>query len=486
MHLLSFVMAFYDLRTYLEELRRRGLVEDVEGADWDVEIGGISALIARSAKPRALVFDSVKGYKRGLRVAANLYVSREMQSLALGWPSGMAEIGLVDFWRRKLGDLRPLKPREVSDGPVKENELRDENADLLRFPIPRWHEGDAGRYIAGGAVILRDPDDGWVNVGIYRTMVHDGKTLGLMISPGHDGLAIVKKYWSKGKAAPVAVLGAQDPLTFYVGATSFPWRQQELELAGGLGGRPMDVIIDEETELPIPSGAEMAIFGEVSPNEMRDEGPFGECAGYYTHRGPSPIIRVKKIWHRNDPIIQGNPPLYEGNSSFRGSSDSYSLGSQITVSALAWNWLERLGIDVASVYSLVQPCMTSSALIISLRNASRGAVTRAALAALSMGGMMRKAVVIVDDDVDPSDVNQVLFAVATRCDPAVDLQIIRNVTTSSLDPSVPSEIREGGHPIGSCAIVDATRKDYTPEPTAMSDEMVNALRKKWEKLLGAN
>ncbi|WP_449462390.1 UbiD family decarboxylase [Tardisphaera miroshnichenkoae] len=474
-------MAFYDLRAYIDELRRHDLLEDVEGADWDVEIGAMSALVARSAKPRALLFDAVKGYKRGLRVATNLYVSREMQSLALGWPSGMREMDLVDFWRKKLSDLKPLKPREVSDGPVKENELKGESVNLLSFPIPRWHEADAGRYIAGGAVILRDPDDGWVNVGVYRAMVHDGRTLGLMISPGHDGLAILKKYWSKDKAAPVVVLGAQDPLTFYAGATSFPWRQQELELAGGLAGRPMEVIIDEETELPIPSGAEIAIFGEVPPNEMRDEGPFGECAGYYTHRGPSPIIRVKKVWHRNDPIIQGNPPLYEGNSSFKGSSDSYSLGSQITVSALAWNWLERLGIDVAGAYSLVQPCMTSSMLVISLKNPSQGAVTRAALAALSMGGMMRKAVVVVDDDVDPSDVYQVLFAIATRCDPAVDLQIIRNVTTSSLDPSVPLEVRESEHPTGSCAIIDATRKAHTPEPTTMSDELATALEKKWKK-----
>ncbi|MDP7976483.1 MAG: UbiD family decarboxylase [TACK group archaeon] len=475
-------MTFHDLRAYLEELRHRGLVKDVKGADWDVEIGAISAMIARSAKPRALLFDAVKGYNKGLRVATNLYISREMQSLALSWPSGMREMELVDFWRRKLRDLKPLKPREVSDGPIKENELKGEEVDLLSFPIPRWHEEDAGRYLAGGAVILRDPDDGWVNVGVYRAMVHDGKTLGLMISPGHDGLTIIRKYWNMGKAAPVAVLGAQDPLTFYAGATAFPWRQQELDLAGGLAGRPMDVIIDQETQLPIPSGAEMAIFGEVPPSEMVDEGPFGECAGYYTHKGPSPIIRVKKIWHRNDPIIQGNPPLYEGGSPFKGSSDSYSLGSQITVSALAWNSLESLGIEVAGVYSLVQPCMTPSVLIISLRNPTRGAVTRAAAAALAMGGMMRKAVVVVDDGVDPSDVYQVLFAVATRCDPALDVQVIKDVTTSSLDPSVPSEIRGGGHPTGSCAIVDATIKTYTPRPITVSDKLMTAL-KKWERLL---
>jgi len=473
---------FEDLRDYLKTLEEKGMLQTIRGADWRLEIGAISALVANSDAPRALLFDDVKDYAEGYRVATDLYVSDALQALALDLPTDGPRVQLVREWRERLR-AKPIPPREVSDGPLLENEMSGEDVDLTKLPIPVWHERYAARYLAGGAVILKDPDTGWVNVGVYRCMVDDRKTLGLMVSPGHHGLDIIMKYWGRGKAAPVVVVGAQDPLLFYAAAAPVPYGISEIDFAGGLRGSPYEVIVDEDG-LPIPKFSEVAVIGEIPPGILEQEGPFGDCAGYYARKGPTPIIRVKKVMFRDEPIIQGNPPFPEDNRYLKGSSNSFSLGSQLGMSAMYWDALENLGLDVAGVYSIYQPCATPTVLVVSLRNPRPGQAMRAAAASLGVEGMMKRAVVVVDEDVDPSDIYQVLFAVTTRCDFARDAQVVKGLPTSELDPVVDSSSRERGELTSSCVIIDATRKGKDFPPTSkMSEELKRAVMAKWGQII---
>ena len=121
---------------------------------------------------------------------------------------------LVKLWRKRTAKLVRRAPREVSDGPVKENMIKQNDVDILKFPVPKWHRHDGGRYFGtGDAVITWDPEEHWTNLGVYRIQVHDGKTLGLHTAASHHGYMMMEKYWSKGKDAPVAVVVGQDPLT---------------------------------------------------------------------------------------------------------------------------------------------------------------------------------------------------------------------------------------------------------------------------------
>ena len=176
---------FKDLREYIKQAEEWRELKVIEGADWDLEIGTITEMMAKPGTP-LLLFDKIKGYPAGYRVATNLAASHRRVSLLLGLPQQEKPMELVKAWREKSkGGFRPVPPVEVKTGPVEENVHTGEDIDLYEFPTPRWHELDGGRYIGtGDIVITRDPDEGWVNLGTYRVQVHDQQTLTIYMSPG--------------------------------------------------------------------------------------------------------------------------------------------------------------------------------------------------------------------------------------------------------------------------------------------------------------
>ena len=302
-------MPFNDLRDFIAECRKIGEVKDIEGADWNLEIGGLTEALV-NAKPEThplLLFDGIRGYPRGYRVASNIINNPRRTALALDMPLEATKVELIKIWKSKLQTYSPIPPREVSDGPISENVDTGEEIDLLKFPTPRWHELDGGRYLGTACmVITRDPDEGWVNLGAYRVQVHNKNTLGLYISPGHHGGIMEKKYWSKGKSCPVAVTFGQEPAIWVAATYAVNYGVSEYDWAGWVRGAPVDVIKGPVTGLPIPATAEIVIEGEVPPPEKESmvEGLFGEWPGYYAHGAKNePIIKVKSLMYRNDPII---------------------------------------------------------------------------------------------------------------------------------------------------------------------------------------
>src|SRR5207248_4780418 len=203
-------------------------------------------------------------------------------ALTLGLPLGLSKIDLVETWRRNIKDLRPLPPREVTDGPIFENVRRGDDVDLTIFPTPKWHPDDGGRYIGTGSFdVTRDPDDGWINTGTYRVMVHDKNHVGYYISPGKHGRMHRQKYFDRNEPCPVVMVFGGDPLQFLASCTELPLGTCEYDWVGGIRQESVKVIRGPVTGLPFPADAEIVIEGFATAQDMRTEGPFGEWTGYY-------------------------------------------------------------------------------------------------------------------------------------------------------------------------------------------------------------
>ena len=206
-----------DLRDWLDSVEALGQLERISGADWDLEIGALTEIILeRLSSPPAVMFDAVPGYDPNRRVLANILETLERTALTLKLPMDLKTIPLIDALRAKFRALEPIKPVIVSSGPVMENVQRADQVDLLKFPVPRWHEGDGGRYLGTAhLVITRDPETGVENVGCYRVMLQDKDKVGLYISPGKHGKIHYEKAMRAGKPFPVAMVFGQHPLLFH-------------------------------------------------------------------------------------------------------------------------------------------------------------------------------------------------------------------------------------------------------------------------------
>ncbi|MBI2348820.1 MAG: UbiD family decarboxylase, partial [Deltaproteobacteria bacterium] len=338
-------MAFNDLREFIQGARGLDDVKEIHGAGWDLEIGALVEIFSFRENFPLLLFDRIPGYPASYRIAANLINHPRRSALAAGLDPRLSKRELVWQWKDLLGKLQPIPPRIVKEGPLFENARDEKSLDMTIFPTPRWHELDGGRYLGTACcVITAEPDNSWVNVGIYRVQLHDGKTLGLHVSPGHHARIMREKYWEQGKACPVAVTFGQDPLLWLTAGISVPYGVSEYDYAGGLRKSPVDVIRGPVTGLPIPAGAEIAIEGEVPPpkEESRVEGPFGEWPGYYAHGARAePVIRVKALYFRNDPILAGSPPLKPPVANF---------GVPVGAAAI-WNYLDKADVpDIRGVW----------------------------------------------------------------------------------------------------------------------------------------
>ncbi len=472
---------FEDLRQFIENADQIGQCKLIENAHWDLEIGLITEWQAGLPRSPLLLFDRITDYGPGYRVASNLYSNADRTALALGLPLTASVMEQVSLWRDKERSLKPIAPVEVETGPVMENIHVGDQVDLLRFPSPKWHALDGGRYIGtGDMVITRDPDEGWVNLGTQRVQVHDRNTATILMSPGRHNDIIRKKYWAQGKNCPVAVSCGQAPLLWAASNSGCPWGTSEYDYAGGLMGQPVKVVKGVTTGLPVPATAEIVLEGELVPPGVQDivEGPFGEWTGYYVSEARlQPAFRVKSVMHRNNPIIQGNPPLVMPLD--------YALGRHIRRAGIVWEELSRQLPGISGVWVL-EGAGINTGLIISLRQEFSG---HAQLAAMTAAGSysvayMLKWVIVVDDDIDPTNMHEVMWALGTRGEVGENIQVVKGCWGSFIDPALSPDKRARGQFDHSTAIVLACKpfhwmKDY-PVSTRAPAELIRRTREKWQ------
>lgn len=472
-------MGFRDLRDFLTKLEELEMLRVVEGAHWDLEIGAISQMMQEGEANPALLFDKIPGYPTGFRVLSNYLNSPKKQALVLGIPTDAPNLEIVRRMKERRKEILGIPPREAKDAPVLENCDTGDNVNIFKFPTPKWRTLEGGRYIGTSTVVInRDPDDGWVNMGTYRQMIHDERTLGFYVEPHHHGMIIAKKYWARGKACPVVACYGQEPEVFQAASGSAPWGKSELDIAGGLKGEPVDVIKGELTGLPILARAEIAIEGEVPPPEMdsRSEGPYREWPGYYSQEPvPQPVIYIKAIYHRNNPILTGPPAC----------NRTISVGSVAPTAAAIWDALEKSALPgIRGVWAHANGLF----IVISLTQEFAGHAKMALLTAVGARGTNSayRYYVAVDDDIDPSSLTDVLWAMTTRCVPEEQIEIIGGTVSTRVDPVISPSKRETGDFTCGRVLVNACKpwtwiKEFSKSMT-FTPQYERQIQEKWHDL----
>src|SRR5216117_2861581 len=472
-------MQYRDLRDWIERVRDLGELRDVREASWQEDIGRVTEMLHHTDDSPAVLFDDIPGYPAGFRILANANATRKRLALTLGMPIDIERRPLMDQFLELTEQGRALPPRVVKDGPVMENVLRGDDVDVLKFPSPQWHPLDGGRYLGTGVVdILKDPDSDWVNLGTYRVMVHDKKRLGFYISPGKHGRQHRDKWFARKEKMPLAFCAGGDPLLFLAACTEIPYGTTEYDWAGGVRGAPYRVMKGPVTGLPIPADAEIVMEGWVDPEEREVEGPFGEWTGYYASgERAEPVFRVEAIYHRNDPIILGvppNKPPYEPHR-YREYLRSALLLRELKAAGVP-------GVTDAHCFG-VGGCRLLNAVSIEQRYAGHARQTGHVAAMCRVGAYLGRIVIVVDEDIDVTDLNDVMWAVVTRSDPARSLDIINRAWSGPLDPAIEPDVK--GH--NSRMIIDATRpwewRDKFPIAIGPDAETKRETRKKWGHLL---
>jgi UbiD family decarboxylase len=465
---------YRDLREFIGLVDKLGALRRIEGADPRFEIGGITEVAAGLPECPALLFDGIKGHPRGFRVFTNATTNVPRAALALGLDPTLRPLDALKAWMEKRKDLRPLSPVGVAAAAFLENSCQSSDVDVTRFPAPIWHHHDGGPFIGSGSlVVMRDPDDGWINASIYRIQVHGSNKVTVQFDHGgRHGAIIARKYWDRGESCPLAVVHGEDPTLFIAGFEYLPDGRSEFEFAGSIKGAPIEVFPGPQTGLPIPAQAEIVFEGRLlSMSEVSlPEGPFGEFTGYYAGSArPGPVMEVTAIHHRNDPILLGSPPL---------KPPRFHFGLPFRAATI-WSNLEAAGVtDIAGVWQHVSQLMT----VVALRQRYAGHAKRAALIAAAHSYMAR-LVVVVDDDIDPSNLADVMWAVTTRCEPAEGIDILRNAWSSALDPRIAPDDRARGVTSHSKAVIEACRPfgwiEQFPKTSALSAEEAQAIEEKW-------
>jgi UbiD family decarboxylase len=481
------VRGVFDLRTWLDRARECDQLQDVHGADLNLELGALTDLNAKRRGP-AFLFSGFPGYDPGFRVLTGSMLNSTTFGLTLGFDDHLTDLEVVD----KVADLlRTIETKAadfpietVATGPVMENVRTGDAVDLNIFPTPIWNELDGGPFIGTGEwQIHRDPETGWTNVGTYRCQLLGKNLLGNYISPGHHGNIIRQKYWDQNKPCPVVVCFGAHPLFLLMGSSDVPAGIDELTWAGAIAGRRVPTITGPVTGLPIPADIEIAVEGFVYPHEELIEGPLGEFTGYYGGgKKPEPVIHVQALYYRKDAILLGSPPGRPPNDT------SYQVS--VMRSAAIKEMLRKTGIPAVKAVWVSEAGGGRMWIVTSIKQQYAGHAAQAAAIACSCqaGGLMARYSIVVDDDIDPSNNNDVIWALSTRSDPATRIDVLRECWTNPLDTMLTDEDKAHHRLWNSRALINATKPydrltTFAPVAEA-SPELIKATKEKWASLFG--
>lgn len=487
---------FVGLRKFIERIDSLCELDQVEGAHWEKEMSTISDLTyKRHPDPKpALLFDEIPDYPEGYRTLYGQTNSLNRLAIAVGMVPDYSEGNELQFlsdYRGLFGtdSKRIIEPEFVGQNtaPLFENIQTGEDVDLTSFPVPLHHEHDGGRFIGtANCVITRNPSTDRVNLGTYRMQLFDERQTGMYISPGKHGQMDIEDHFDSGERVPIAASVGQDPTLWMFSTMGLQHDSPyaEYALTGGLKGRPYPVVEGPVTGLPLPAEAEIVLEGYLEPGHTRVEGPFGEWTGYYGSGAfESPVFEVEAVYHRNDPIltcaVPGKPPY------------DYSYHKSLTRSANLWDQVENAGVPNVQGVWRTEPGAIQLFNVIAIKQRYAGHARQAAYvtAQTQSGAYAGRWVIVVDEDIDPTDLEEVVWAMSTRCDPKRDIEFIDRAWSTPLDPMVPDEEKES--PFNSRAIVDATipyeRRDEFPDVAEASPEYRETIEEEWiDVILGTN
>ena len=377
----------------------------------------LAAVIKKLEKENKLIyFEKVGDYN--VPVMSNICGSRSLFAEALD----------TDFNKMILkfsqALANPIKCQIVDkkSAAVKQNLIK-ENINILKdFPVPTHHKKDAGPYITAGLLIAKDPDTGIRNLSIHRLQVIGKDRLGILILPRHLSY-MFQKAEENNKPLDIAIAIGCDPVTLLASQAITPYGIDELEIAGALKGKPLELVKGETVDVEYPASAEIVLEGKILPQVREFEGPFGEFPKYYAPKSEKPVIEISCIFHRDNPIYHTILPA----------TAEHLLLGVIPREANLYQLVKHAVSSVRSVHlTLGGTCRYHA--VISIKKRNEGEAKNAMFAAFTSTAEI-KHVVVVDDDVDIFNMEDVEWAIATRFQADRDLVIISNALGSKLDPS---------------------------------------------------
>lgn len=473
---------YRDLRDYLAALEADGLLVRVtEEVNKDTELVPLVRLQFRGLpedQRKAFVFDNVtdsRGRSFDSSVAIGTFAaSREVYAHAIGTDID----GIGEVWQRALS--APIEPRLIETGPCKEvvivgEELRS-GAGVDAFPHPVSTPGfDNAPFLTSPYWVTRDPEDGEYNVGTYRGMIKGPTRVGLQMDTPSQHIAVhLRKAQRLGRPLEVAIVIGAVPSVGLASVQKVPYGTSEYAVAGGLMGEALDVVQCETVDLQVPATAEIILEGVIHPDRLEPEGPFGEASGYMGPRTSSPVLELTAITHRRRPVVQAFISEFPPSES--------TLMRKIGFESVYRRFLRQS----CNLNSVVDVCFYEMAtcnmmFVIRMKDPAVGQAWQALYAASGYEASMGKIIIAVDDDINPDDLESVVWALSFRMQPAEDLRVIDH-KVPRLDPSKPLPMGAVARADGSAVLIDATRGRGFPPTSLPTEAHMRAALKRWHEL----
>ena len=485
-------MKYKDLRDFIAQLEKQGQLKRItQPVDPKLEMTEICDRTLRAGGP-ALLFENPVGHT--MPVLANLFGTPERVAMGMGKSdvSALREIGellaylkepeppkgLKDAWEKLpiFKQVLNMGPKIIKKAPCQQVIIEGDDVDLSTIPIQTCWPGDAGPLITWPLVITRGPNKDRQNLGIYRQQVI-AKNKVIMRWLSHRGGALdFREFQEKnpGKPYPVAVALGADPATILGAVTPVPDTLSEYAFAGLLRGSKTELANCIGSDLQVPASAEIVLEGFIYPDEMADEGPFGDHTGYYNEVDSFPVLTVERITHRKDPI-------YHSTYTGRPPDEPAVLG--VALNEVFVPILQKQFPEISDFYLPPEGCSYRMA-IVTMKKQYPGHAKRVMLGVWSFlrQFMYTKFVIVTDDDVNARDWNDVIWAITTRMDPTRDTTLIDNTPIDYLDFASPVS------GLGSKMGLDATNKwpgetdREWGEPIVMDQTIKDQVDQKWQDL----
>jgi 4-hydroxy-3-polyprenylbenzoate decarboxylase len=485
-------MKYRDLRDFVQQLESLGeLKRIITEVDPHLEMTEICDRVLRAGGP-ALLFENPKGYD--VPVLANLFGTPKRVAMGMGEESVEAlretgkllamlkepdpPKGMKDAWEKlpMFRKVLDMAPREKKQAPCQQRISQGDDVDLSRIPVQTCWPGDAGPLITWGLVITRGPEKPRQNLGIYRMQVI-GSNRVIMRWLTHRGGALDFREWQQahpGEPFPVSVALGADPATILAAVTPVPDTLSEYAFAGLLRGSRTEVTSSIGNDLQVPASAEYVLEGHIKPDDMAEEGPFGDHTGYYNEVDSFPVFTIERITHREDPI-------YHSTYTGRPPDEPAILG--VALNEVFVPILQKQFPEIVDFYLPPEGCSYRMA-IVSMKKQYAGHAKRIMFGVWSFlrQFMYTKFIIVTDDDVDVRNWEDVIWAMTTRMDPGRDSTIVANTPIDYLDFASP--VSGLGSKIG----FDATNKwpgetnREWGEPIVMDQAVKDRVNELWDEL----
>ena len=467
-------MAYQDFREFLAALEKEGQLLTVnEAVKPEPDLGAAARAASNLGdKSPALLFNNIYGYHNA-QIAMNVIGSWPNHAMMLGMPKD-TPVKEQFFEFAKRYDQFPMPVKREETAPFHENEITEDINLFDILPLFRINQGDGGYYLDKACVISRDLEDpdnfGKQNVGIYRMQVKGKDRLGIQPVPQHDIAIHLRQAEERGINLPVTIALGCEPVITTAASTPLLYDQSEYEMAGAIQGEPYRIVKSKLSDLDVPWGAEVVLEGEIIAGEREYEGPFGEFTGHYSGGRSMPIIKIKRVYHRNNPIFEH---LYLG---MPWTECDYMIGINTCV-PLYQQLKEAYPNEIVAVNAMYTHGLIA---IVSTKTRYGGFAKAVGMRALTTphGLGYCKMVIVVDEDVDPFNLPQVMWALSTKMHPKHDAVIIPDLSVLPLDP--------GSNPSGIThkMILDATTP-VAPETRGHYSQPLDSplTTKEWEQKL---